>query len=106
MKTNELDKVSGERMACRALTQPDQRQHLETLRTRLGFAKFKLKNGWEHRTLRDVESLWKQKQQASIQERPMPQWTQQEVIEKRSKRKRGEKEGLIRHLFVEEVMMV
>lgn len=85
------------------LTQPDKQQHLETLRTRLGFAKFKLKNGWENRTLGDVESLWKQKQKASMQERPMPRWTQQEVIDKRSKRRRGEKDGLsIPNLLVED----
>ncbi|KAG2210933.1 hypothetical protein INT47_000090, partial [Mucor saturninus] len=59
-------------------------KHVESLRTRLGFAKFKLSNGWEKNSLGDVECFWKQKQRDSFQGLPTPRFTQQDIIDKRS----------------------
>lgn len=42
-----------------------------------------MKQGWETSTLLDVEQLWKQKQQKSIQELPKPRFTQRDIIDKR-----------------------
>ncbi|CAO3698515.1 unnamed protein product [Rhizopus stolonifer] len=62
----------------------DLNKHIESLRTRLGFAKFKLHNGWESNTLCDVECLWKQKQKKLIRDIPVPRFTQQNIIDKRT----------------------
>ncbi|KAI8635984.1 hypothetical protein BD408DRAFT_398146 [Parasitella parasitica] len=59
-------------------------KHLESLRTRLGFARFKLRNGWEKNSLGDVECFWKQRQRQLIKEIPIPRFTQQDIIDKRS----------------------
>ncbi|KAG2238012.1 hypothetical protein INT48_002575 [Thamnidium elegans] len=59
-------------------------KNVESLRTRLGFARFKLNNGWENNTLGDVECFWKQKQRQSIRDIPTPRFTQQDIIDKRS----------------------
>ena len=48
------------------------------------FAKFKLNNGWENNTLGDVECFWKQKQKQSMRNIPIPRFTQQDIIDKRS----------------------
>ncbi|KAI9270821.1 hypothetical protein BY458DRAFT_586620 [Sporodiniella umbellata] len=63
-------------------TNQDVNQHIESLRTRLGFAKFKLNNGWEDKTLVDVENYWKKKQRESIKDLPTPRFTQQHIIDK------------------------
>ncbi|KAG1438671.1 hypothetical protein G6F56_012564 [Rhizopus delemar] len=60
----------------------DMNQHIESLRARLGFAKFKLNNGWEDKTLVDVESSWKKKQRESMKDIPIPRFTQQHIIDK------------------------
>ncbi|RCH85748.1 hypothetical protein CU097_004167 [Rhizopus azygosporus] len=60
----------------------DINRHIESLRARLGFAKFKLNNGWENNTLLDVECLWKQKQKQLIKDIPIPRFTQQHIIDK------------------------
>lgn len=57
---------------------------MESLRTRLGFARFKLRNGWEKNSLGDVECFWKQRQRRLIKEIPIPRFTQQDIIDKRS----------------------
>lgn len=57
---------------------------MESLRTRLGFARFKLRNGWEKNSLGDVECFWKQRQRQLIKEIPIPRFTQQDIIDKRS----------------------
>ncbi|KAG0734582.1 hypothetical protein G6F57_004660 [Rhizopus arrhizus] len=62
----------------------DLNRHIESLRARLGFAKFKLNNGWESNTLCDVECLWKQKQKELIKDIPIPRFTQQHIIDKRT----------------------
>ncbi|CEP11732.1 hypothetical protein [Parasitella parasitica] len=62
----------------------DTSKHLKSLRTRLGFARFKLRNGWEKNSLRDVECFWKQRQRQLIKEIPIPRFTQQDIIDKRS----------------------
>ncbi|KAF1798973.1 hypothetical protein FB192DRAFT_1332609 [Mucor lusitanicus] len=59
-------------------------KHVESLRTRLGFARFKLRNGWEKNSLGDVECFWKQRQRRLIKEIPIPRFTQQDIIDKRS----------------------
>ncbi|KAL9540244.1 hypothetical protein MBANPS3_009791 [Mucor bainieri] len=59
-------------------------KHVESLRTRLGFARFKLRNGWEKNSLGDVECFWKQRQRQLIKEIPIPRFTQQDIIDKRS----------------------
>lgn len=43
-----------------------------------------MNNGWENNTFRDVECFWKQKQKQSIQNIPIPRFTQQDIIDKRS----------------------
>lgn len=65
-------------------TNDDVLKHVESLRTRLGFARFKLNNGWENNTLVDVECFWKQKQKQSMRNIPIPRFTQQDIIDKRS----------------------
>ncbi|CAO3634736.1 unnamed protein product [Mucor hiemalis] len=65
-------------------TNNDMLKHVESLRTRLGFARFKLNNGWENNTLVDVECFWKQKQKQSMRNIPIPRFTQQDIIDKRS----------------------
>ncbi|KAI9485753.1 MAG: hypothetical protein EXX96DRAFT_546361 [Benjaminiella poitrasii] len=62
----------------------DALKYLESLRTRLNFARFKLNNGWENNSLGDVECFWKQKQKQSIEDLPTPRFTQQDIIDKRS----------------------
>ncbi|KAL7319522.1 hypothetical protein PS15m_002653 [Mucor circinelloides] len=59
-------------------------KHVESLRTRLNFARFKLRNGWEKNSLGDVECFWKQRQRQLIKEIPIPRFTQQDIIDKRS----------------------
>ncbi|KAL0079651.1 hypothetical protein J3Q64DRAFT_1682105 [Phycomyces blakesleeanus] len=58
-------------------------KHLEILKTRLGFARFKLKNGWEKNALPDVEGMWKQRQKQIVDQIPTPRMTQRDIIEKR-----------------------
>ncbi|KAI9480916.1 MAG: hypothetical protein EXX96DRAFT_502222 [Benjaminiella poitrasii] len=62
---------------------------LSSLRTRLGFAQFKMNQGWEKSTLPDVEQLWKQKQQKIIEELPKPRFTQRDIIDKRASSSTG-----------------
>ncbi|KAI9030007.1 hypothetical protein CLU79DRAFT_677874, partial [Phycomyces nitens] len=57
--------------------------HLEILKTRLGFARFKLKNGWEKNGLQDVEGMWKERQKKIVDQIPTPRMTQRDIIEKR-----------------------
>ncbi|SAL95956.1 hypothetical protein [Absidia glauca] len=59
-------------------------QHLESLKTRLGFARFKLRNGWENNTLLDVESLWKERQRQMIDALPTPRFTQRDILDNRT----------------------
>ncbi|KAI8079878.1 uncharacterized protein BX664DRAFT_249982, partial [Halteromyces radiatus] len=59
-------------------------QHLESLKTRLGFAKFKLRNGWEKNTLLDVESFWKERQRQMIDALPTPRFTQRDILDNRT----------------------
>lgn len=59
-------------------------KHIVSLQARLGFARFKMREGWETSTLLDVEQLWKQKQQQSIKKLPKPRITQRDIIDKRS----------------------
>ncbi|KAI8071152.1 uncharacterized protein B0P05DRAFT_639115 [Gilbertella persicaria] len=61
----------------------DVSQLLVSLQARLGFAQFKMKQGWETSTLLDVEQLWKQKQQKLISELPKPRFTQRDIIDKK-----------------------
>ncbi|CAO3655147.1 unnamed protein product [Mucor hiemalis] len=62
----------------------DVTKHIISLQARLGFARFKMRQGWESSTLLDVEQLWKQKQQQSIRKLPKPRFTQRDIIDKRS----------------------
>ncbi|KAI8384652.1 uncharacterized protein BYT42DRAFT_612337 [Radiomyces spectabilis] len=59
-------------------------KHVECLKTRLNFARFKVRNGWEKNTLFDVESLWKQRRRQLINDIPTPRFTQQDIIDKRA----------------------
>ncbi|KAG0168289.1 hypothetical protein DFQ30_004977 [Apophysomyces sp. BC1015] len=61
----------------------DVSKHLTSLKARLGFAQFKMKNGWERSTLTDVEYMWRQRQQQIVKEIPTPRFTQQDIIDKR-----------------------
>ncbi|KAI8368060.1 hypothetical protein BD560DRAFT_399205 [Blakeslea trispora] len=61
----------------------DVNQLLTSLRARLGFAQFKMNQGWESSTLLDVEQLWRQKQQKFISDLPKPRFTQQDIIDKK-----------------------
>ncbi|KAI7903786.1 uncharacterized protein BX663DRAFT_542136 [Cokeromyces recurvatus] len=61
----------------------DALKYLESLKTRLNFARFKLNYGWENNSLGDVECFWKQKQKQIIKDLPKPRFTQQDIIDKR-----------------------
>ncbi|OBZ84890.1 hypothetical protein A0J61_07064 [Choanephora cucurbitarum] len=61
----------------------DVNQLLVSLRARLGFAQFKMNQGWESSTLLDVEQLWRQKQQKFISDLPKPRFTQRDIIDKK-----------------------
>ncbi|KAI8883655.1 hypothetical protein K501DRAFT_219059 [Backusella circina FSU 941] len=65
------------------IEEKDSLKHIETLRARLGFARFKLNHGWESSTLLDVEQLWKQKQQKLVSVLPKPRFTQRDIIDKK-----------------------
>ncbi|OAC98918.1 hypothetical protein MUCCIDRAFT_157347, partial [Mucor lusitanicus CBS 277.49] len=83
----------------------DVSQHLRSLRARLGFARFKLNQGWEKSTIFDVEQLWRQKQRKNINDLPRPRFTQREIIDKRmyipspgARQARAKRDGLVRTL--------
>ncbi|KAK4509553.1 uncharacterized protein ATC70_007906 [Mucor velutinosus] len=83
----------------------DVSQHLISLRARLGFARFKLNQGWEKSTIFDVEQLWRQKQRKNINDLPRPRFTQREIIDKRmyipspgARQARAKRDGLVRTL--------
>ncbi|KAI8084026.1 uncharacterized protein B0P05DRAFT_585799 [Gilbertella persicaria] len=59
-------------------------KHLESLQARLEFARFKLRNGWQTNTFGDVEYFWKQRQRQTIKEIPVPRFTQQDIIERKT----------------------
>ncbi|KAF7732769.1 hypothetical protein EC973_000041 [Apophysomyces ossiformis] len=61
----------------------DVSKHISSLKARLGFAQFKMKNGWERNTLTDVEYMWRQRQQRLVNEIPTPRFTQQDIIDRR-----------------------
>ncbi|ORX46559.1 hypothetical protein DM01DRAFT_1339555 [Hesseltinella vesiculosa] len=62
----------------------DMDKHIESLKTRLGFARFKLRNGWENNTLIDVECFWKEKQRQMIDALPTPRFTQRDILDNRT----------------------
>ncbi|CAO3608890.1 unnamed protein product [Mucor fragilis] len=83
----------------------DVSQHLKSLQARLGFARFKLNQGWEKSTIFDVEQLWRQKQRKNINDLPRPRFTQREIIDKRmyipspgARQARAKRDGLVRSL--------
>ncbi|KAL7325390.1 hypothetical protein PS15p_207883 [Mucor circinelloides] len=83
----------------------DVSEHLKSLRARLGFARFKLNQGWEKSTIFDVEQLWRQKQRKNINDLPRPRFTQREIIDKRmyipspgARQARAKRDGLVRTL--------
>ncbi|KAI8638020.1 hypothetical protein BD408DRAFT_447172 [Parasitella parasitica] len=85
--------------------QVDVSQHLRSLKARLGFARFKLNQGWEKSTIFDVEQLWRQKQKRNIHNLPRPRFTQREIIDKRmyipspgARQARAKRDGLVRTL--------
>ncbi|ORZ14698.1 hypothetical protein BCR42DRAFT_417491 [Absidia repens] len=59
-------------------------KHLDSLKTRLGFARFKLRNGWEKNTLLDVESFWKERQRQMVDSLPIPRFTQRDILDNRT----------------------
>ncbi|ORZ10804.1 hypothetical protein BCR42DRAFT_357603 [Absidia repens] len=59
-------------------------KHLESLKTRLGFARFKLCNGWENNTLMDIESFWKERQRQLVDELPVPKLSQRDILDNRT----------------------
>ncbi|KAI8977498.1 hypothetical protein BDF20DRAFT_875222 [Mycotypha africana] len=66
-----------------SLSDSDISKHLESLRARLGLARFKMNQGWESSTFGDVQQLWKKRQQRLIDELPKPRFTQRDIIDKR-----------------------
>jgi hypothetical protein len=53
----------------------------------LGFARFKLRNGWENNTLFDVEYLWKERQRRMVDALPMPRFTQRDILDQWSRQR-------------------
>ncbi|KAI8069952.1 hypothetical protein BC940DRAFT_296557 [Gongronella butleri] len=59
-------------------------QHVASLKARLGFARFKLRNGWENNTLLDVETFWKERQRQMVDALPTPRFTQRDILDNRT----------------------